>query len=599
MFDEPIYLVSSSVYELAGLAKLPWPALAGLDFLSQEHENAADVTLAPLKLLLDVLVQQQYQGGSWGSAAYSSGDRLVNTLAAVAALAFNRTRWTQGRFPAHYQASLQVGLDWLVALPNYQPDETDPADLAGLELVVPALRAEIASYGLELLPGGETVGGENAVLAKARAKLGLVPPALIFHPGSTISHALEFTGPLLKPSSQQLIAAISLNGSVGNSPSATAFVLQSIWAELEQPTQTRMLDYLNRSVNAALFWRQIHPTEIEQPLGFSGLGWPVTYPVRHFLEIWYQYYLRQLGAVQAPKRLVPGTNSLLANLVEVALEGGRNRAGLGADEHFAVDADTTATYIYLAAEELVKAGQAAKLEELIKVLLDFFDEKRGWFFTYPYEMTVSVTTNAHAWQALDRVIKLLASAETGLDLDKLRQIRNRVSLAVKKQACHKTFWRDKWHMSPIYATYHVAASGVLTAEEGEPAWLERIIEWVLANQLPSKGGWNFGSKQEANITANVDETFHALLLLLYLRQHWLIGDSATTELERWPALVSQAIEQGVVCLQDLIQSQPPYTWPAMWCDKTLYCPYGMLYELSKKLLEQLEPLEVGRFSFAR
>src|SRR4051794_17134964 len=119
MFDNgTIFLVSSSVYELAWLSKLPVEALARLDFLNTEESSlalsaipalqasagpllarsrslVAPEPLSPIRLLLDSLVRQQHLDGCWGSSAVSLGDRLINTLAVLTALAYNRQRWGQ------------------------------------------------------------------------------------------------------------------------------------------------------------------------------------------------------------------------------------------------------------------------------------------------------------------------------------------------------------------------------------------------------------------------------------------------------------------------------------------------------------------------
>src|SRR5690349_18001799 len=94
-----IFLVSSSVYELAWLSKLPVGALTRLDFLNTEEPSlaltgasisqtsntalparggllvspVASRPLSPICLLLDSLVRQQHSDGCWGSPAVSLG----------------------------------------------------------------------------------------------------------------------------------------------------------------------------------------------------------------------------------------------------------------------------------------------------------------------------------------------------------------------------------------------------------------------------------------------------------------------------------------------------------------------------------------------
>ncbi len=641
MFNKTIYLVSSSVYELAWICRLPLQALTQLDFLRDDSEKTEEGTvtsegeaegsevarieaeLDALGMLLDCLVQQQRSDGSWGSGAYSPGDRLVNTLAVVVALAHNQVRWEEAqgykayKFPEYYRRSMWAGITWLRRQAQKGFLKNDTADLAGLELIVPALQSELEKYGIKIKTN-------IAIAEKAKAKLQKVPVEIIFQPGSTLSHALEFCGTLLSPNPAQFNRVISLNGSVGNSPSATAFALASSWNDLSQERRQEMLDYLNRSVNASFFWRQVYPaaptagiTRLPvQSAGFVGLGWPVTYPVNHFLEIWHKYYETNLDSNKS-RSTVTGLERSVVESWPINKSG---KAGFGADEHFAIDADTTATFICLAAQELIESGQVARLWASLEVLQEFFNAEKGYFFTYPYEMTPSITTNAHAWQALNTVLQLISRLKLTVpeQMTNLATMKNLVATYIKSRVIKKTFWHDKWHMSPVYATYHVALSGVVNQKEDGSTWTGRIIDWLVENQSRVDGGWSFVEVENyASRSAiaseekpfprstpppksNVDETFHALLLLLHAWQNWLTDNSgfeggkiSSFEQERRRIQVANALQQGMICLQELIQHQPPYTWPAMWCDKTLYCPYGLLYKLSKKLLKELNQLDLA------
>src|SRR5438105_1353721 len=60
------------------------------------------------------------------------------------------------------------------------------------------------------------------------------------------------------------------------------------------------------------------------------------------------------------------------------------------------------------------------------------------------------------------------------------------------------------------------------------------------------------------------------------------------ELAEVRSQVRLAIERGTTTLKELLEIQPPATWPALWCDKTLYCPYGLLSELVQAWLNHLD-----------
>jgi hypothetical protein len=181
----------------------------------------------------------------------------------------------------------------------------------------------------------------------------------------------------------------------------------------------------------------------------------------------------------------------------------------------------------------------------------------------------------------------------------LQELRSRVAAYLRQKMVGQTCWQDKWHMSPLYATYHVVASGLLDREEpGNAGQRARIISWLLEKQSRLDGGWSFvkttfwqdQNKGKANLSypntqadpesSNADETFHALLLLLYAQKHWSEKGIAEGEL-------IAAIQRGIATLKNILVHHPPHTWPALWCDKTLYCPYGLLYQLSEMLVCQV------------
>jgi hypothetical protein len=236
--------------------------------------------------LLDNLTGQQFEDGSWGSQAFSPSDRLLNTMAAISALEYNRQRWDEFRkynsfhpnFPPCYRQCLELGLAWLKKNGNSQFLKEDEADLAGMELILTALRLELEELGLQ----DNTLSEPDELTSKAIRKLNMVPPGLIFKPGSTLSHALEFTGQLMETGADNFASSVLGNGSVGSSPSATAFTLKHTWHSLDPHERDRMSGYLTDSVLVTS-----HPTHPER------VGWPVTYPMNYFLEVWYKYYLKQ------------------------------------------------------------------------------------------------------------------------------------------------------------------------------------------------------------------------------------------------------------------------------------------------------------------
>lgn len=624
--NNQIYAFSSSVYELSRIAKL---AVEVVEQLKPEITNNAKfererLNKAPyLYTLLDTLVSQQFPDGSWGSNAYSFGDRLINTLGAVTALAFNKLRWLelqendttnfalnnpnssgQTFFPRKYQQSFQAGINWLetsiVMLEWYNPDKDDLADLAGLELVVYALRDELIGYREQLAELSTLalyltqLSNSAPVLKKARLKLQLIPRELVFQPGSAISFILEFSDFLVEASPTELAKALTARGSIGNSPSTTAYVLDQSWAVLTAAQRDQILNYLQEGAQ-------------DSQIATGQPGWGSHYPMNHFLEIWHKYYLKQLLELedtQLPVETAPDLG-LLGIIQQQA------RMGFGADYDFQIDADTTAAFIYLAAETMVRQGQTDHLFSLLECLLEFFDSRKGYFLTYPFELTPSVTTNVHVWQAFDVFLKLTEQGlfdslmlPSTLQPERIREIKNSLAVYIKGQFRGENLWQDKWHMTPSYVTCHIVASGLLEEEPDGYLQLNQIVRTVLQAQSPLDGGWGYVKLQGAGDKApekrsNPDDTLHTLLLLLYsLKNKAFISGNATSAEEQLLPGLGKAIFRAIAYLSPLVEQANPQIWPALWCDKTLYSPYGLLQIVAEQLLDQLNARKLHKWQVA-
>ena len=107
----------------------------------------------------------------------------------------------------------------------------DPFELVGFELLLPTLLQEAQTLGLDV-PQHTCGYGEIQT-----AKLRLIPPEMLYSSRVTVAHSLEFLGHAGDP--DRLREAQSDNGSLGSSPSATAYYLsfhaddQRAWTYLE------------------------------------------------------------------------------------------------------------------------------------------------------------------------------------------------------------------------------------------------------------------------------------------------------------------------------------------------------------------------------
>lgn len=499
-----MYLNTSvSSYEAAWIAALPTEALASLSY--KIYGIAVHGHLLRKKILDRLVCEQQLEG--WWGSPFSAGDRLLHTAAVTFALT------TAVDSEPLYAYHLQKAHQYLAKVEAYHP-ENDLADLAGIELILPALSARLASAGI-------TLKLSDYLLEKAKHKQ-KVPMPLVLTPGSTFSHALEFVEALhLEP--KLVNGAFSKNGSMGNSPSATAFALGYAWNVLDDVVRENALDYL---ASAAI-------------LDVDGVpSWSVTYPANEFLEIWHRYYYYKLNG-----KVLSGASPA--------------RHGAGADQNFAVDADTTATCLILAN----LSGDAKHIVPMLETLLQFYSPEKQWFTTYPFELTASITTNAHAWEALHQTLQ--RSKLPPVLEQSARQALQGAAKFIRSQVKDCT-WQDKWHVSQIYATAQVVLCGVLS-----PIERSATLAWISENQQ-ADGGWGLVTSD-----SNPDDTIHALLTLLYSQPYHSSAEKFRLE---------GAIKRGKLWLAKAMAEYPPNEWMALWCDKTLYCPWGLLYLTGQHVL---------------
>src|SRR2546428_404777 len=157
------------------------------------------------------LLRSQNADGSFGTTLPIPKDKLVSTLSALVALAdlpqnlqdgvVHRARTKALRFLYEDTGNWQTG-----------------PDMAGFELVLPALLDEAKVRGLPL-PFERFMG----ISAQRDAKIGHIPPRLIYNVKTPLLHSLEYLGNRLDVEAAR--AQLSPNGSFANSPSATAYFL--------------------------------------------------------------------------------------------------------------------------------------------------------------------------------------------------------------------------------------------------------------------------------------------------------------------------------------------------------------------------------------
>lgn len=411
--------------------------------------------------LVEWLMTHQHADGSWGSHIVYYHDRIICTLAAAIALQ------KHGHQP-ETKGALTRATRYLWR--NIHRLMSDPFELVGFELIFPTLLSTAQSLRLDVPTHTCGYG------ALQKAKIRLIPPDLLYSPQITVVHSLEFLGRLADP--QKLSAALARNGSLGNSPAATAYYL------LLNQADTRALTYLETMRTHLGHVMYLYPFRLFEltwtlnNLAFCGR------PITDFAgpEIW-----DELAAAMTPN-------------------------GIGLDPSFGIaDGDCTSVGLRL----LARAGRAVDPQ----ILKHFEDPKTHTFKTYSYERNASVGTNVHALEALN----LLS------DYPDRRMAQENVVLMLLDQRQFDVYWVDKWHASPYYATAH-ALVGLLQGDFHLFYFCQPTVEWILHTQRDD-GSWGFFKDGTA------EETAYALTALLHYHRYKPVDPEV---LKRGVAYLAQA-----------------------------------------------------------
>ncbi|MFP4344161.1 MAG: prenyltransferase/squalene oxidase repeat-containing protein [Anaerolineales bacterium] len=388
--------------------------------------------------LISWLLEHQNQDGSWGGEIEYYHDRIVSTLAALMALQ------ESGPGPA-VQETMRRGETYLWQ--HTHRLGADPSKPDGFELIFPTLLTEARRLGLDV--PAHTYGYD--VIRKA--KINQFSPEEIYSVGSSIGRSLEFLGQYGNVGLMR--QALLVNGSLGNSPSATAYYFHLTGRD------ERALGYLTSlpAIVSLYPFRSLELTQVLNNLALTEL------PLRKLAgsEIWEELYF------------------------EISAHGGRVDATLPVP-----NGDITAIALRL----LLHAGYDVGPE----VLQHFEDVEHHSFRTYDYERTLSVTTNVHALQALDA----LPAYPGG------RELREQMVILLLDSHVHDMYWMDKGHASPHHAT-----SQALVTLSGYSPWAERAcrdtVAWLLHTQR-ADGSWGFYD------IGTAEETAYVLLGLLHYRR---------------------------------------------------------------------------------
>lgn len=464
---------------------------AWLAGLSSAEDPRALAYPAALQWLLDV----QHADGSWGGAIRYEHDRVLCTLAALATLG--------NAAPTHEtRASVASGTRYLWQRGHLLRSE--PVELVGFELLMPALIARARRAGIAPPPHLDIYRHERA------EKLRMLPEAAIYSGRSTIAHSLEFLGDDADPDG--LRRAQGANGSLGNSPAATAFFL----GRVESQAARAYLDACARQTD--------------------GSAVPVLHPCETFELLWAAYHLR-LAGVRAQQLLTEQERQRL--WLEL------HQGGVSLSPSFPIpDADDTAVAVLL----LHELGYDADSSVLQKFALP-----ERHFASFLHERHGSVGVNVHVLHALAMVPGL---AE-----------RDRAMLQIlgylRAQVVDGLYWIDKWHISPYYATAHaicVLSEICDRCGAGAGELVAAPLGWIRQTQNED-GSWGFYG------VATIEETALAVLALCAARGF----AGAPDDRQRCAAAV-----RYIRAASARNHGFPTVALPPLWIDKCLYTPHGVV-----------------------
>lgn len=386
------------------------------------------------------LIEAQYPDGSWGAELEYHHDRVVTTLAAINAIAAASTN-------KHELERIERGLRYLEqAIPRLSQDVFETV---GFELLTPALVDMGKTLGLKLDRIEALIEPVKRIYEQ---KMALIPKELIYSPNVVVAHSLEFIG--FEALDHSAIPQLrSMNGSIHNSPSATAFVEIGTGGSIEGRAYLDML--MSR---------------------YNGVA-PGFAPFEIFEIVWVLYHISLNADLRA---LRPTVDPLVEFLAQVWTD-----KGVGFSVTFVPDPDDAS----LAFRVLNKLGRVQDPS-----FLEIY-EVGDHFQCFPLERNISLDVHIHIVDAL----------KDSVDFPRRDDLLLK-ALNILGRDLTTEYIVDKWHISPYYSTSHaiMALTGL------SDNIIKKQINWLLKTQRRD-GSWTHYPNHPK---AAIEETAYALMALM-------------------------------------------------------------------------------------
>jgi halimadienyl-diphosphate synthase len=433
---------------------------------------------------LEWLCTKQLPDGSWGNNSLSYyHDRLICTLAAMIAIS-KRGRRAYDKYQIE-RGKAAITKIVAGATTNLMADPYGAT--VGFELIVPTLTAEAEAIGLIPSQQGRILG---RLQSQRTVKLSLLSGKKI-NRHLTVAHSAE----MVDADGLQLLDLENLqeaNGSIGYSPSATAFYALKV-----KPGDPAALNYLH---------------QVRQNGGVPNVA-----PIDIFECAWTLWNLAITGQIDSFEP------ALIERHLKFLHENWSDQTGVGfAARYSAHDGDDTG----LTYDVLKRYGYSPDLSAVLSY------EQDAFFRCFALEANPSVSANIHILGALKQA-----------GLESSHPSVQKILKFLAEKGHSETFWADKWHISPYYATSHL----VVTCAGYADTFAQKAADWMSRTQNRD-GSWGY-------YMPTAEETAYCLQALAIWKMNG--GEVA-----------SRTLKDGYRWLQE--HMNPPY--PALWIGKCLYSP---------------------------
>lgn len=362
--------------------------------------------------LLTAIISARHPDGSWGAELSYIHDRVINTLAVVVALK------EQGGFDGLVDQGIQYLSKSIPLL------LTESVETIGFELTFLALLKEAQQFKMNLPFDSEAVLYYSRLAEEKKKLLNTIP----LSSPTTVAHSLES---FYDSSLSFDKVAIFTNGSLGNSPAATAFYIK----RQGKDRTSRSIEYIKN---------------------FKKTNWriPSIYPFEVFEKAWILYHFLHAGILHQLD---------FRKHTDYLWEHWQRFKGASISNTFPIiDSDDTAiVYIVLRETQYPVKADAFKPFEL-----------QHWFRCFDLERNPSISANIHVLEAL-----LLCDDYTARE-------QSITKILIFLEGVFDKTWVDKWNISPFYCASHL----VLALKHHKHPLRDKAVQYLLSTQN-FDGGW--------------------------------------------------------------------------------------------------------------